>query len=38
VPGGDTQYGPITGAAAGITILGMLVFLISVWREFARKR
>ena len=30
--------GPITGAAAGITILGMLVFLLSVWREFTRKR
>ena len=37
-PDGGPKYGPMTGAAAGITILGMLVFLISVWREFTRKR
>ncbi len=34
----NAGYGPMVGAAAGITILGMLVFLISVFREFARKR
>lgn len=38
MPDGETKYGPMVGAAAGITILGMLVFLVSVWREFTRKR
>ena len=37
-PNGDAKYGPLVGAAAGITILGALVFLLSVWRELMRKR
>ena len=37
-PDGGPKYGPITGMAAGITMLGVVVLLISVVREFARKR
>jgi hypothetical protein len=37
-PGGAAQYGPFTGMAGGIAILGLLVFLISVLREIGRAR
>jgi len=37
-PDGGTKYGPLAGATGGIAALGLLVFLISVFREFARKR
>lgn len=35
---GGAKYGPMAGAAGGVAILGMLVFLISVLRELMRKR
>ena len=31
-------YGPLADAAGGVAALGLLVFLISVFREFTRKR
>ncbi|HET7334549.1 MAG TPA: hypothetical protein VFI93_05470 [Rhizomicrobium sp.] len=31
-------YGPIAGATAGLCLLGLLVFMISVFRELVRKR
>jgi hypothetical protein len=35
---GPTKYGPMAGAAGGIALLGLLVFLVSVVREVVRKR
>jgi hypothetical protein len=35
---GGTKYGPLAGMAGGLAILGLLVFLVSVFRELARKR
>jgi len=37
-PNGGKTYGPMAGAAGGIAMLGLLVFLISVLRELLRKR
>jgi hypothetical protein len=37
-PNGGKTYGPLAGAAGGIAMLGLLVFLISVLRELFRKR
>lgn len=37
-PNGAETYGPLTGAAGVVAILGLLVFLVSVLRELARKR
>jgi hypothetical protein len=37
-PDGGKIYGPFAGMAGGVAILGLLVFLVSVFREFARKR
>ncbi|HUJ45941.1 MAG TPA: hypothetical protein VLV55_02330 [Rhizomicrobium sp.] len=36
--GGETTYGPMAGAAGGIALLGLLVFLVSAVREVVRKR
>lgn len=38
VPNGGAKYGPLAAIAGGIAMLGLVVFLISVFREFARKR
>jgi hypothetical protein len=38
VSGNSAFWGPLTGVAGGIAILGLLVFMISVFRELARKR
>jgi hypothetical protein len=38
VSGDSAFWGPLTGVAGGIAILGLLVFMISVFRELARKR
>lgn len=37
-PDGGKKYGAMAGAAGGIAMLGLLVFLISVLRELFRKR
>lgn len=37
-PDGAKRYGPLAGAAGGIALLGLLVFLISAFRELTRKR
>ncbi|MBI3677697.1 MAG: hypothetical protein HY243_13895 [Proteobacteria bacterium] len=37
-PEGGAKYGPMAGAAGGVAILGLLVFLVSVLRELMRKR
>ena len=37
-PNGEQTYGPMTGAAGGVALLGLLVFLVSVLRELVRKR
>jgi hypothetical protein len=37
-PGGAEQYGPFMGIAGGISLLGLLVFLVSVFRELYRAR
>ena len=37
-PDGAKQYGPLAGAAGGIALLRLLVFLISAFRELLRKR
>jgi hypothetical protein len=37
-PDGAKTYGPLAGAAGGIALLGLLVFLISAFRELVRKR
>ena len=37
-PDGAKRYGPLAGAAGGIALLGLLVFLISAFRELMRKR
>jgi len=37
-PDGAKKYGPLAGAAGGIALLGLLVFLISAFRELVRKR
>jgi hypothetical protein len=37
-PSGEQTYGPLTGAAGGVALLGLLVFLVSVLRELVRKR
>ena len=37
-PNGAQTYGPLTGAAGGVALLGLLVFLVSVTRELVRKR
>lgn len=37
-PNGAATYGPLTGAAGGVALLGLIVFLASVLRELARKR
>jgi len=34
---GPTKYGPMAGAAGGIALLGLLVFLVSAVREVVRK-
>ncbi|MEI9993902.1 MAG: hypothetical protein WDM91_04855 [Rhizomicrobium sp.] len=36
--GDSAKWGPITGMAGGIAILGLLVFLVSVLRELLRTR
>ncbi len=36
--GNTAKYGPLAGAAGGIAILGLLVFMVSVFRELVRKR
>ena len=37
-PDGAAQYGPFAGMAGGIAMLGLLVFLVSVFREITRAR
>jgi hypothetical protein len=37
-PDGGKTYGPLAGLAGGIALLGLLVFLISAFRELLRKR
>lgn len=37
-PNGAQSYGPLAGAAGGVALLGLLVFLVSVLRELVRKR
>jgi len=37
-PDGAKKYGAFAGAAGGIALLGLLVFLISAFRELMRKR
>ncbi|HSC18868.1 MAG TPA: hypothetical protein VLC74_08140 [Rhizomicrobium sp.] len=37
-PDGAKKYGPLAGAAGGIALLGLLVFLVSAFRELLRKR
>ncbi len=37
-PDGAKTYGPLAGAAGGVALLGLLVFLISAFRELVRKR
>jgi hypothetical protein len=38
LPDGAKTYGPLAGAAGGVALLGLLVFLISAFRELVRKR
>jgi hypothetical protein len=38
VPDGAKTYGPLAGATGGIALLGLLVFLVSAFRELVRKR
>jgi len=35
---GAKTYGPLAGATGGIALLGLLVFLVSAFRELVRKR
>jgi hypothetical protein len=37
-PDGAAKYGPFAGTAGGIAMLGLLVFLVSVFRELTRAR
>jgi hypothetical protein len=37
-PDGAKTYGPLAGVAGGVALLGLLVFLISAFRELVRKR
>jgi len=37
-PDGPTKYGALAGATGGIALLGLLIFLISAFRELVRKR
>ena len=37
-PNGAQTYGALTGAAGGVALLGLLVFIVSVMRELVRKR
>lgn len=37
-PNGAAKYGPLAGIAGSIAMLGLLVFLISAFRELLRKR
>ncbi|MBV8800093.1 MAG: hypothetical protein JOY77_00050 [Alphaproteobacteria bacterium] len=37
-PDGPAKYGPLAGAAGGIALLGLLVFLVSAFRELVRRR
>jgi hypothetical protein len=37
-PDGAKTYGPLAGAAGGVALLGLLVFLISAFRELVRNR
>lgn len=37
-PDGAANYGPIAGAAGGVAMLGLLVFLVAVFREMTRAR
>jgi hypothetical protein len=37
-PDGTKTYGPLAGATGGIALLGLLVFLVSAFRELVRKR
>jgi hypothetical protein len=37
-PDGAKTYGPLAGAAGGIALLGLLVFLVSAFRELVRSR
>ena len=38
ISGNTALWGPLTGVAGGIAILGLLVFMVSVYRELVRKR
>ena len=37
-PNGGQKYGPLAGITGGIAMLGLLVFLVSAFRELLRKR
>ena len=37
-PNGAEKYGPLAGAAGGLALLGLLVFLVSAVRELMRNR
>ncbi len=37
-PDGAAKYGPYAGAGGGIAMLGLLVFLVTVYREMMRAR
>jgi len=37
-PNGGAKYGPWAGLTGGIAMLGLLVFLVSAFRELVRKR
>lgn len=37
-PNGAQAYGALAGAAGGVALLGLLVFIVSVLRELVRKR
>jgi hypothetical protein len=37
-PDGAAKYGPLAGMAGGLAILGLFVFLVSVFRELTRAR
>jgi len=37
-PNGGAKYGALAGATGGIAMLGLLVFLVSAFRELVRKR
>ena len=37
-PDGEKKYGALAGATGGLALLGLLVFLISAFRELVRRR